>query len=100
MAALLENRGMLAEMMSPPCSLHPTTPHLALCWLPGPWRHLQPPKVPACKTLDPPLEGGRQLDSTRWAAGRVQSPGNECGHGAGPVGLPTLGCLDQVPGGV
>lgn len=33
-------------------------------------------------------------------AGHVQSLGNECGHGLGPVGRPTLIYPDQVPGGV
>lgn len=81
----------------------PLPPPRALLWLPGPRCILQASRVPAFEELDPPWASGwaaGQLGSVRLAAGRVQSPGNECGHGLGPVGRPTLACPDQVPGGV
>lgn len=59
-------------------------------------------KVPAGRSLGPPwvlwLGGG--IAGLSQASGHVQSPGNECGHGMGPVGRPTLVYPDQVPSGV
>jgi hypothetical protein len=64
------------------------------------WHHQQPS---GCLLARSRTLRGRMAGSWTWRGGRasrVQSPGNECGHGQSRVGLPTLLCIDQVPDGV